>query len=138
MRLDEITRLDAIIGDGMSIVTTPVTCLHHVCAIVRLLEEEDATDARVPSAYYDALQIAIAHGDQARAKVFAERAYAARVVLEGGDSPEAKRLKGFVERPDTHRLFGTTKKWRQEVKKVLQNASAAEFEGWLWKKKLLL
>jgi hypothetical protein len=136
-RLDEITRLDTIIGDGVGIVTTPMAYLHHVYTIVRLLEEEHIADARVPRAYYDALQITIAHGDQARAKVFAERAYAARVVVEGEDSPETRRLKSFMENPSIHRLYGTTKKWRQDSKKIPRDMCATDFEGWLWKKKLL-
>jgi hypothetical protein len=32
-------------------------------------------------------------GDEARAKVFAERAYAARTVIEGEDSPETMRAR---------------------------------------------
>ncbi|KAF1845543.1 SET domain-containing protein [Cucurbitaria berberidis CBS 394.84] len=135
-RLDEITKLDDIVGDGMSIIARPMTCLHHVHTIIQLLKEEHFTDARVARAYYDALQIAIANGDQARAKVFADRACAERVVLEGEDSPEAKRLKGFGENPSTHMLYGTKMGWKQDVKKVPRNMSATDFESWLWRKKL--
>ncbi|KAF9733861.1 set domain-containing protein 5 [Paraphaeosphaeria minitans] len=88
-RLNEITRLDEIIGDGMSIVTTPIACLYHARRVLELLKEEQIEDARIPRLYYDAFQIAIANGDEARAKVFTERAYATRVILEGEDSPEA-------------------------------------------------
>ena len=66
---------------GTGIASTPVACLHDAHALLRLLEEEGVADARIPRPYYDALQIVIANGDQARAKAFAERAYAARVVL---------------------------------------------------------
>jgi hypothetical protein len=82
-RLAKITRLDRLIGDGMGIISTPVACLHDAHALLRLLEEEGEADARIPRPYYDALQIVIASGDQARAKAFAERAYAARVCSGG-------------------------------------------------------
>jgi hypothetical protein len=135
--LDEIARLDRIVGDGMSIVTTPLACLYHLQTMIRFMEEEHIVDARVSRAYYDALQISIAHGDQARAKVFAERAYRTRVLLEGDDSQEPKRLKQFMEQPSTHRLYGTTMKWRQEPNKIPQDKSAEDFETWLWRRKRL-
>ena len=133
-RLDEITRLDELIGDGMRITCTPLACLHDAHTLLRLLKEERITDARIARLYYDALQIAIANGDQARAKVFAERAHAARVVLEGEDSPETIRLKGFAERPADHRLYGTAMKWKQAAKKVPQGLGEEQFEDWLWMK----
>ena len=70
----------------------------------------------------------IANGDQARAKVFAERAYAVRVILEGEDSPETIR---FKERPADHRLYGTSMRWKQALKKVLRGLSEKEFDDWL-------
>ena len=73
--------------------------------------------------YYDALQIAIASGDQARPRDFAETAYAARVVLEGEDNPEAIGLKRLAERPTDHRLYGMLMRWKQAAKKVPQGLS---------------
>ena len=133
-RLEDITRLDSQIGNGMRIDSAPLPCLHDAHALLRLLEEERIADARIPRLYYDALQIVIANGDQARAKVFAERAYAARVILEGEDSPETIRLKGLAERPADHRLYGTSMRWKQALKKVPQGLSEQEFDDWLWKK----
>jgi len=52
---------------------------------LRLQEEERIADARISRLYYDVLQIVIANGDQARAKVFAESAFAVWVILEGED-----------------------------------------------------
>ncbi|KAH8198328.1 hypothetical protein TruAng_007483 [Truncatella angustata] len=70
-RQSEITRLDELLGDGSRLLSNPAKCLEDVHTLLKLLEAENITDARVPRAYYDALQIAIAYGDQARAKVFA-------------------------------------------------------------------
>lgn len=38
-RLDEITRLDSLIGDGMRIDSAPMACLYDAYALLRLLEE---------------------------------------------------------------------------------------------------
>jgi hypothetical protein len=75
-----------LIGDGMRIVSRPEASLHDAHALLPLPGEEKITDARIPRLYHDALQIAISNGDQERAKDFAERAYAAQVILEGEDS----------------------------------------------------
>jgi hypothetical protein len=130
-RLNEITRLDSIIGDGVS---TPLACFRNASKLLQLLQEEGIVDARVPRLYYDALQITIANGDQARAKVFGARAHAERVVLEGDDSPETIRLASLVENPAKHSLYGTAMRWRQAVEKVPQGLSEREFEDWLWMK----
>jgi hypothetical protein len=131
-RLDEISQLDGRIGDGMSIVSTPLACLRNASRLLRLLEEEDVVDARIPRLYYDALQITIANGDQARAKVFADRAHTDRLVLEGDDSPETIRLKSFAADPAQHRLYGTSMKWKQATGKIPRGLSDRAFEDWLW------
>jgi hypothetical protein len=82
------------------------TGLNAVRVLLELLDQEGITDASIPRAYYDAFQIAIAHGDEARAKIFAERAYAARVIAEGDDSPETMKLKRLAERPTEHLSSG--------------------------------
>jgi hypothetical protein len=119
----------------MRIDSAPMACLHDAYALLRLLEEERVADARIPRLYYDALQIVIANGDEARAKVFAERAYAMRVILEGEDSLETIRLKGLKERPADHRLYGMSMRWKQALEKVPQGLSEKEFDDWLWKKR---
>ena len=58
-----------MIRDGMRVASTPVACLHNVYALLRLLEEEHIADGRIPRLYYDAPQIVIVNGDQARAKM---------------------------------------------------------------------
>jgi hypothetical protein len=84
----------------------------------RLFEEEGIWDARIPRVYFDAFQIAIASGDEARAKVFAERAYAARTVIGGKDSPEAMRLKRLAEHPTEHSLYRMSKRGRNLTRRL--------------------
>lgn len=73
-RLTEIARLDEMIGDGIRVLHTPFACLRDAHTLLRLLEGEHIDKAMIARLYYDAFQIVIANGDQARAKVFAERA----------------------------------------------------------------
>ena len=133
-RNEEIARLDAILGSGATIVSAPLSCLNNAHKLLALLKEENITDPRVARLWYDAFQIAIANGDEARAKLFAERAYAVRVIVEGEDSPDTALMKQYAARPASHRLYGTTMKWKQPIMKIPQNLGEEEFEKWLWKK----
>jgi len=133
-RQSEIKRLDELIGDESRLFSNPDRCLEDVHTLLALLEAENITDARVPRAYYDALQIAIAHGDQARAKVFAQRAYEARLCCEGDDSPLTTRMKSLVTRPAEHRLFGTSSRWRLSEKMIPKTLEGERFEAWLWRR----
>ncbi|KAI9675678.1 MAG: hypothetical protein M1817_001045 [Caeruleum heppii] len=135
-RLEEITRLDELIGDGHQIVANPTGCLANVRRLLRLLHEENITDSRVPRAYYDAFQIAIAHGDQARAKSFAERAFKLRLQCEGDDSPEVSRLKALSTSPQNHNLYGTSNLWKKSTKMMPKNLDEIAFDNWLWKEKV--
>jgi hypothetical protein len=103
--------------------------------MLRLLNEEFKGCAIVLEArlYYDAFQIAITHGDQARASVFAGRAYEVRIVCEGDDSPETRRMKDFQAHPSTHHNSGVSKRWRTRKTAVPKELSAEEFEDWLWR-----
>jgi hypothetical protein len=134
-RLAKIESLDKKIGDGLGIISTPLACLGAARLLLKLLEEENIADARVPRAYYDAFQVAIANGDQARARVFAQRAKDAWVILQGDDGPDAIQLGKYAEFPATHRLFDSTDKWKQAVTKVPRELNAQDFEGWLWKQR---
>ncbi|KAI9869147.1 MAG: hypothetical protein M1813_002971 [Trichoglossum hirsutum] len=133
-RFMEILRLDALIGSESHLISNPEKCLHGAHAMLMLMEAENITDARIPRLYYDAFQIAAAHGDQTRAKVFAERAYEARVCCEGEDSPSAIRMKGFAANPATHGSFGLTNRWRQSENMTTRALEGEMFEAWLWRR----
>ncbi|KAL1956436.1 hypothetical protein VTO42DRAFT_7323 [Malbranchea cinnamomea] len=134
-RLQEMARLDASLGDGRRIMSKPLDCLRDAHTIFRMLKEEGIVGSRISRVYNDALQITIAHGDLARAKVFAERAHAVRLMLEGEDSPETTRLKKLADKPDSHGLYGSSKSWAQPVDAIPRDLSEEDFENWLWKLK---
>ena len=132
-RLEEIQRLDERIGDGFHLMSQPRQHLQWVHSLLLLLDAENISDARLPRAYYDAFQTVIAQGDQARAKVFAERAYEARRYCEGEDSETALFVKQLAADPRGHRLFGASKAWAQGTTKIPEGRKSNEFEKWLWK-----
>jgi hypothetical protein len=133
-RQRKIQQLDELLGNGFRLLSIPDSCLEDVHNLVTLLEAEKITDARVPRAYYDAFQIAIAHGDQARAKVFAERCYKTRLRCEGDDSDVTARMKTLAARPTKHRLFGTSSRWKLSEKMIPRSLNGEQFEAWLWRR----
>ncbi|KAK8080037.1 hypothetical protein PG997_007855 [Apiospora hydei] len=132
-RRKDINELDEKLGDGKRIVKHAEAMLHDAWRKLRLLQEEGITDAWVSRAYHDAFQIAIANGDQARAKVFAERDYEATVACEGKDSPEAAQTMDWVKNPKGHPLYSGKLQWKQGVDKIPKDLSAEEFERWLFR-----
>jgi hypothetical protein len=105
-------------------------------SLVQLNEAEyggsaEALKARV---YYDAFQLAIAHGGQARASVLAERAYKAMVFCEGEDSPTTKKMKFLASKPTDHNSFETaSERWGLAKKMVPKALDAINFEKWIFR-----
>ncbi len=105
--------------------------LNAVRVLLELLDQEGITDASISRAYYDAFQIANAHGDKARAKIFAERAYSARVIAEGDDSPDTMKLKRLAERPTEHLSYGIHRN-RSRSGASTTRKDGESLEQWLW------
>ncbi|KAK8030357.1 hypothetical protein PG990_000091 [Apiospora arundinis] len=144
-RRRRIQALDEQIGDPMTMMAQPLASLHACRALLDTLREEfpdpnrsgeAMATALIPRLYYDAVQIVGAHGDQARARVFAERGYQARVECEGEDSPATQRAKRLMQEPSSHAAFGAcetrwgTSKTAQPNKEAVGDKA---FEKWLWR-----
>jgi hypothetical protein len=132
----QIKKLDDAIGDPGRMLHKPKESLADCQSLLQLIEAEysgsaEALKARV---YYDAFQLAIAHGDQARASVLAERAYKARVFCDGEDSPSTKKMKLLASKPTDHGSFEmASKRWRLAKKMVPKGLDAISFEKWLFR-----
>ncbi|KAK6336449.1 hypothetical protein TWF696_002002 [Orbilia brochopaga] len=133
-RCDEIQRLDNLIGYGMGLSSSPVQALHHTHKLLNLLDEEGFADASASRAYYDAFQIAIMHGDKARATVFAERAASTRLILEGEDSPTVQEMERLARNPSHHATYGYSTKWKTSADAIPRELDKDAFERWLWRK----
>ncbi|KAJ8122048.1 hypothetical protein ONZ43_g1656 [Nemania bipapillata] len=135
-RRRQIKLLDEQIGNGFTMMTEPLKSLQACQALLKTLTDEyhSRDMALIPRLYYDAFQVAITHGDEARAKVFAERSYRARVACEGEDSPETKRVGTFMQNPAAHFGFAQgSKMWRTSKNAQPKSIGVDEFEKWLWR-----
>jgi len=135
-RLDKIYRLDSVIGRGgiEGILSSPLRTLRFVDQQVRLYNEQGADDVGLPRAFLDAAQIAIANGDLARGRTFAERAVFGWRTAVGGDSTEVIKHGALVQDPSKHELYGISMKWRTTVDEVPRELEPGDFEDWLWKR----
>lgn len=132
-----IQKLDDDIGNPMRMATRPRDSLWDCRSLRSILEAEydGAPGSLLARLYYDAFQICIAHGDQARASVFAERAFKARVICEGDDTPEAKKAKALAVRPSDHASFEAySGSWRRQKGMIPKVQEGEEFEKWLFRK----
>jgi len=135
-RLDEIHRLDGLIGRGgiVGITQSPLRSLCYVDQQVRLYTEQGPDDAGLPRAFLDAAQIAIANGDLARGRIFAERAVSGWLMVLGGDSMEVIEHRTLARDPSKHSLYGISMKWRTTVDEAPCGLELSDFEDWLWKR----
>ncbi len=131
----EIQHLHDVIGDSYRVMSRPDECLADCHSLLQVLDEEYHGGAGIfiSRLYYDAFQISITHGDQARASVFAERRYKSTVICEGEDTPDARKAKTLMEHPAGHRNFGASTKWRTAKGLVPKGLDASGFERWLWR-----
>ena len=132
-RLDEIQRLDESIVNLELMLFCPLQQLNKVRRLLKLCKEEGIDDASVPRAYYDAFQIAIANSDIARAKVFAERVAATRMIIEGEDSPTVHKNKKLATDPTGYSSYGSSSQWSTSTTDIPSDLSAEDFELWLWR-----
>ena len=135
-RRTQIQSLDEAIGDPLRMTSNPRASLGDCYSLLQVLEQEFDGGARalIARLYYDAFQISIAHGDQARASIFAERAYRARVICEGEDSPETLRAKSLALKPADHNSFGLySKKWQTTRNLIPKGLDTVQFDKWLFR-----
>lgn len=132
-----IQHLDDAIGDPDRVTNRPDDCLADCHSLLQLLNEEydGGAVSAIARLYYDAFQISITHGDQARASVFAERAYKSRAICEGEDSSATQKVKKLAEDPAGHRNFGISRRWKTAKGLVPKGLDADEFERWLWRQR---
>ncbi|OBT86392.1 hypothetical protein VE02_05288 [Pseudogymnoascus sp. 03VT05] len=135
-KLSEILTLDGLIGrDGMmGILSAPLRKLRYVDQQIRLYNELGPNDNGLPRAFIDAAQIAITHGDLARARNFAKRAVLGWIVLEGDDGPQVLQYSALTQDPSKHELYGTTMKWKTAIDNIPVGLDSEDFDDWLWRR----
>lgn len=137
-KLDRIHEIDCIIErEGIQGLTSPARrMLRYVDEQVRLWSEGPSPDVLgLGRAYPDAFQIAVANGDLARARVFAERVTALYLDSMGADSPDVEAYRGFASDPAGHEYYGLSMKWKTGCGDVPRGLAAHDFEDWLWRRR---
>ena len=135
-RRRQIQNLDEAIGDPFRMMNNPQESLRDCFSLFQVLDQEfdGCAGALFARLYYDAFQISIAHGDQARASLFAERAYKARVICEGRDSPETLKVKSLALDPAVHSSFEVySRKWKRRRDSMPKGLDTNEFNKWLFR-----
>ncbi|CAP62077.1 uncharacterized protein PODANS_5_450 [Podospora anserina S mat+] len=133
MRLLEIAAIEHELedGNGTFYYAKALALLREIFAVFR---EEGIWDQSIPKVHVVAFQIACMYADERRAKIFAQRALDVRVVIEGEDSLEVAKLRGYVENPSQHASWQL--RGRSPPDEVAR-MEGSEVDDWLWGKMTL-
>lgn len=117
------------------IVNQPQDALDRGFHLLLLYRREGIADSRLRNLYFGAMQVVIGHGDQARAKLFAQMAFAVSVTIEGDDHPMAIVFDRFaksrhIETP------GFSTRWKQPINRIPYGLGPTDFVSWLWRRTL--
>ena len=123
--------LDDTIGDADRLIASLGGALADCRELLQLYRSKAITDARVARVCYDAFQICVTHGDQARASVFARMAYETRLYVEGHDRPDTQKMKSFMADPANHMSYGFARRWNIPRRQSLNGLDAEGFSQWL-------
>ncbi|KAG6095257.1 hypothetical protein E4U30_002609 [Claviceps sp. LM220 group G6] len=134
-KLEQIIRMNELMKDGvLKFMVSPLTFLGYVYTKARCYTELGQKDCGYGQAYEEASSIAIANGDLARGRLFAQRAASVWKILIGNDSPRTKAQEKFAQDPSRHALHGFSMRWKTAVEEVPQGLEHNDFEDWLWRR----
>lgn len=81
-----------------------------------LLKEEEAGCPQIGTAYYDAFQICICHGDLARPKASVSLAEDTMRSWQGQHASGFREYETYVRKPESHRFAFQSRKWFTSAK----------------------
>ncbi|KAI4937240.1 uncharacterized protein J4E92_001970 [Alternaria infectoria] len=136
-RREEISRLQDTFAEADHAMSQPEEAFFDLRKIVELLNKEFKGAAKVPEAdiYCYAVQLSLFHSDEARASVFAERAYKALLICVGEDGENAQEMKALIDNPASDADFGSlSSRWRSNKYDAPRGRDfgKSHFEDWLW------
>jgi hypothetical protein len=133
-RLKRIDLLDDLIGKQGMAENFSQGMLRHVDELVQLYNKQGPGDAGLSRAYIDAAQVAIANGDLARGRAFAEMAVEVYRTAHGSDSDEVLQYTPMAQNPASHPIFGISKHWTTSPGEVSLQPDSDGYEDWLWRR----
>ncbi|KAL1597895.1 hypothetical protein SLS60_008383 [Paraconiothyrium brasiliense] len=133
-KLDRIHEIDRIIEQGgiEALVSAPRRMLGYVEEQIQLWRDMSPNEVGLGRAYPDAFQIAIANGDVARARIFAEKVVALYLTTLGDDSPDVSQYKALFRDPASHEYYGMSMRWKTSMEEIPLELHPQVFEDWLW------
>jgi hypothetical protein len=136
LKLDRIHTLDCVIDQAgvPGLISSSRLILSYVDEQVQLWNNPTPDEVGLARAYPDAFQVAIANGDLARARTFAERLVPLYLTTLGADSPDVIHYRKLVQDPTTHDYYGMSMKWKTTLDEIPQELGSKKFEDWLWKR----
>jgi hypothetical protein len=135
-RWKKIDQLDDLVGQRCMAMDFSIQTLRYVDERVQLYNEQGPGNSGLPRAYLDAAQIAIANGDLARGRVFAEKAVEGWRIAYGSDSDEVIEYTALAKDPSKLPLYGISMKWKTSLDEAPMLCDSNDFEGWLWRRPL--
>ncbi|KAL1610487.1 hypothetical protein SLS60_002155 [Paraconiothyrium brasiliense] len=133
-RRTEIQRLTDGIDDPLRIRHQPKKVLDDCRSVLDHYNKEfdGNPGALAASIYFTAFQTSNAHGDNIRASVFADRAYAIQFACEG-ETSYTQELLSYAEDPSKHKTRYSSM-WIPRSNKMPTGLDEAEFEDWLFRR----
>ena len=124
--------MDDEVGGGVLIATNPARAMKFCRQVIKLVPLENL-EAELPRVYFDAFQLAIAHGDQARASAFMQVQRRLRRLFEGDDASDmTPEMNALVEKPQSHYVFqAVSRRWQSTVS-MRREEDSVGFDEWLW------
>lgn len=107
--------------------------LRHSRELIEVAEAVGMSNTIISDALREAAMTCIFNSDQARANIFAQKAYETRLVLEGPDSVNVKKLAKFAKNPANYKDFGITDDWKSKPQDIPTDMTDTDFEMWLWR-----
>jgi hypothetical protein len=133
-RLARIAHLDNLIGHDGMMMNFSLQTLRYTDERIQLYNEQGPGNSGLMRTYMDAAQIAIAKGDLARGRIFAERAVDGWRTAYGDDCEEVDKYRALCRNPATLPLFGLSMDWKTTVDEVPQGLTPIDFDEWLWRR----
>lgn len=113
--------------------TYPLKALGYLYSQALIYSELGREDCGLAAVYGSAATLAIAHGDLARARIFAERAATIWTTACGSDSPQVDYCTDLAQSATLHPQYGFSMEWETAASDVPDGLGPDDFENWLWK-----
>ncbi|KAG6026466.1 hypothetical protein E4U19_002591 [Claviceps sp. Clav32 group G5] len=135
-KLEQISRLYQLCSLCVAQPTTsPLTILAYIHAQTRHWIELGREEYGFVEAHKEAALIAIAHGDLARGRIFAQKVASIWTTVFGSDSPRAIEWETIAQDPSLHEVYGFSMTWKTAVGEAPEGLGPDDFEEWLWRTK---